>query len=64
MSDTCETCRFWKKNDVDNHPNTGMCRRFPPITVSCDAGCDPWPWTDYKDWCGEFEPVTPTHEEK
>lgn len=26
---TCETCRFWKRDD--DHRDQGACRRFPPV---------------------------------
>lgn len=46
MTDSCETCRFWRVFTV----SSGHCRRRAP---ACDFS---WAETRKSDWCGEHEP--------
>lgn len=61
---TCETCRFWKK-DEDNRPMAGhgFCHRFPPAISFQIRNNDPddvypwgyWPSVAQDNWCGEHQ---------
>jgi hypothetical protein len=63
----CKNCRWWEEfgKSSDNQP-LGRCRvRSPRLAVGQvmpvrDVGQVAlealWPWTDDKDWCGEFQP--------
>lgn len=53
MPGTCETCRFWARNETDQD-GTGECRRRPPERVPFNAGLGAWPDTTNRDWCGEW----------
>lgn len=65
MSETCETCRFWRPNHIE--PEEGWCHRnapqpSPEMCVMNDVGdifaLARWPVTDDSDWCGEYQPKT------
>lgn len=66
---TCETCRFWRKDQPQY--TYGFCKRYPPVagftfnvkpgkwgeggeaTVSRHAGATEFPNVNFQDWCGE-----------
>ena len=51
----CWRCR-WFDRDEEDDPEEGFCRRYPPISVSCDDGCivASYPGTGILEWCGEY----------
>lgn len=51
----CATCRFIEKDA--NYNSEGMCRRFPPVLISCGPGHGfTFPQMDlHRDWCGEHQ---------
>lgn len=55
--ETCETCRFW---DIDVFDQAyGSCRRHAPqpsSSSSSDILPHKWPFTNYYNWCGEYQP--------
>jgi hypothetical protein len=53
---TCETCRFWRRNDVDaQFPNWGECRRRSPNQSRLKGWTGgEWPSTEKGNWCGDF----------
>jgi len=64
----CEKCYFWKLDDDDEEgERTGLCRRYPPVSVLTDSSVAEWdnanPWDGRfwsrprvleTNWCGEF----------
>ena len=56
-SERCEICLYWGElesfDTAEGMEVFNRCRRFPPRRGGYD---DPraWPFTDRKDWCGEF----------
>jgi hypothetical protein len=57
MTNTCETCKHWKRNPENN--STGdCCIRAPWVILDPDGGRpDTWfPRTVYNQGCGEHEP--------
>lgn len=50
MTESCETCRFWKRDS--NSPPWGDCRRRSPVAAAVR-----FPRSMIDDSCGEFEPV-------
>lgn len=49
MADSCQTCRFWKKDTSLN----GLCRRNAPKPDATRFSAR-WPRTKQDEWCGEF----------
>lgn len=57
---TCETCRFWQREDEDR----GVCKRYAPRAsreVVTQHGDILWHWADWlrtlqSEWCGEHAP--------
>lgn len=53
MSESCETCRFWSRDEPSRVFNSvvvataGYCRRYPPQNSHQER-------TSVTDWCGEF----------
>lgn len=56
MSDErCETCRFWKRDEMFPESTYGECRRYPP-TGNINLSESSWfPLTVNEDWCGEWQ---------
>lgn len=70
MDEQCKTCRFWFNYDpgtVDNPPEFGYCRRYPPIidpamcltdhsdTQGVAFAATRFPVTYFEEWCGEWQ---------
>lgn len=61
--ENCGSCKFWLDlDDDDTGPQTGLCRRFPPVrNLQPDDdethSLELWsrPTTDRRSWCGEFK---------
>lgn len=58
---TCEHCRWWDYIAHDGEIRmVGLCRRRTPVAMHATNPQRPgeplWPETEWKDWCGEFEP--------
>lgn len=56
----CEDCRWWDNSashgeDQVRGTDTGQCRRMPPGFDS-RTGLAVFPFTEDRDWCGEFMP--------
>lgn len=66
-TESCETCRFWKR--WRSGRSFGSCGRYPPKIMTVDRDTyyeseDPTlyanqPPTNFDDWCGEYQPVAP-----
>lgn len=60
----CETCRYYQEiEDLDKDDRddpeiiTGVCRRFPPVTIAGVEASSVYPGVSGStDWCGEFTP--------
>ena len=52
----CDGCRFWLEVYEDENEGAGICRRFPPrsLTEPIDGDYAHWSRTGASDWCGEF----------
>jgi hypothetical protein len=62
----CRTCRFWRQAGRGGPgPDWGLCKRMPPVLPEIDdekmVHVGIWPSTEAKDWCGEWQPVSPGH---
>lgn len=59
MTDTCETCRFWRPNTKRQKPINGECRiRAAQVVADANGGLPltAWPYTLHDEWCGEHQP--------
>lgn len=58
MSETCETCRFWRAASAQINDNRlrGRCLRNAPAPNPQSAGFWEWPSTYDTAWCGEHQP--------
>lgn len=54
---TCNTCRFWlRNNEPDGSYGKGHCRRYPPSFMLEGTLNDGWPDVHECSWCGEHQP--------
>jgi hypothetical protein len=58
MSESCNICKFWKK---EKEGDMGECRRYPPFLrkmawhVVAESDYAIWPKTYMHQWCGEYK---------
>ena len=65
-NEMCGNCRYWlHMDDLDNEPDTGMCRRWAPKPKLFAMETGEWPGADVlwpelqrTDWCGEWRKAT------
>ena len=55
----CQSCRFWAPSSVNEHDDTGLCRRYPPENIAVwnrdqKVPRSFWPKTLAAHWCGEW----------
>lgn len=53
---TCVACKFFKAEGSDEGEPVGLCRRYPPLVLTDEAG-QPFatqPLVSGSDWCGDF----------
>ena len=57
MTESCESCRFWKQDQIGIINGGGKCRKNSPQICTDEYGTSvtDFPTTDINEWCGEWQ---------
>ena len=57
MTESCESCRFWKQDQMGIINGDGKCRKNSPQICTDEYGTSvtDFPTTDINEWCGEWQ---------
>lgn len=55
MAESCANCQLYIRKTADS----GICRRFPPITTTPNTSFGTHPLVKAAEWCGEWAQIDP-----